>query len=101
MCKDRGDKVNRQQRRKLIKNGVTADDLKLLHETTKANSIKFSTDAFAVATCMVLHDKFGFGEVRLKRAVNYITEQFEAITENYVKLGDMKKVLLEECKIKF
>lgn len=93
--------MNRQQRRKLVKKGVTIEDLKELQDITKHKSIEFTTDAFAVATAMVLHDKFGFGEVRLKRAIDYITDQFDAITEDYVSLDEMKKVLLEECKIRF
>lgn len=56
---------------------------------------------YSVAVAMVLRDKYGFGEVRMKRIMKEITEQFEMITEGYVSLDDMKKVLLEEVKIKF
>lgn len=97
--------MNRQQRRKMVKKGVTAEDLKMVQditkEQTKRHSIHFATEAFAVATAITLRDKFGFGEVRLKRATNHIANTFEAITEGYVSLDDLKKVLLEECNFEF
>ena len=97
--------MNRQQRRKMVKNGVTPEDLKKLYNTTKdatkKATIHASSEAFAVITAMVLHDKFGFGEKRLRRAIGYLVEGFDAITEDYATLEDMKKVLDEECNIQF
>jgi len=91
--------MNREQRRRAIKKGVTANDLKYLQEETKKTSISFTTDAYSVAVATVLHDKFGFGEIRLKRALAHIEDTFDSINKDYVKLNELKKVILDECKI--
>ena len=76
-------------------------ELKQLDISIKQESIKFTVEMYSVAVAMVLRDKYRFGEVRMKRIMKEITEQFEMITEGYVSLDDMKKVLLEEVKIRF
>lgn len=91
--------MNRKDRRKLIKKGVTANDLKTLYNNTKETSIHFTTSAYSAAVALVLHDKFGFGEVRLKRALSHIEDTFESINEGNVKIDDIKRTILEECKI--
>lgn len=93
--------MNREERRKQSRIGITAKELKQLDISIKQESIKFTVEMYSVAVAMVLRDKYGFGEVRMKRIMKEITEQFEMITEGYVSLDDMKKVLLEEVKIKF
>ena len=93
--------MNREERRKQSRIGITAKELKQLDNSIKQESIKFTVEMYSVAVAMVLRDKYGFGEVRMKRIMKEITEQFEMITEGYVSLDDMKKVLLEEVKIKF
>ena len=93
--------MNREERRKQSRIGITAKELKQLDISIKQKSIKFTVEMYSVAVAMVLRDKYGFGEVRMKRIMKEITEQFEMITEGYVSLDDMKKVLLEEVKIRF
>ena len=93
--------MSREERRKQSRIGITAKELKQLDISIKQESIKFTVEMYSVAVAMVLRDKYRFGEVRIKRIMKEITEQFEMITEGYVSLDDMKKVLLEEVKIKF
>lgn len=93
--------MNREERRKQSRIGITAKELKQLDISIKQESIKFTVEMYSVAVAMVLRDKYRFGEVRMKRIMKEITEQFEMITEGYVSLDDMKKVLLEEVKIRF
>ena len=50
---------------------------------------------------MVLHDKLGFDPVRLQRIMGQIQEAFDAISEDYVTIGDMEMTLLEDCGIRF
>ena len=92
-----------EQRRKkeTNKNRYNSKGIKQLDISIKQESIKFTVEMYSVAVAMVLRDKYRFGEVRMKRIMKEITEQFEMITEGYVSLDDMKKVLLEEVKIKF
>lgn len=91
--------MNREQRRKIVKEGVTPEDLKFLYNQTKATSIHFTTSAYSAAVAIVLHDKFGFGEVRLKRVLAEIEDTFDSIEKGYVKIEDIKKVILDECKV--
>lgn len=91
--------MNREQRRKIAKKGVTPQDLKLLYNQTKETSIHFTISAYSAAVAIVLHDKFGFGEVRLKRALAEIEDTFDSIEKGYVRVDDIKKVILDECKV--
>lgn len=50
---------------------------------------------------MVLHDKLGFGPVRLNRTMGQIQDMFDSIQRDYVKIADLEKTLLEECGIHF
>ena len=93
--------MNKEQRRKTAKKGVTANDLKLIQDAAYNKAIEKAVANYAVASAVVLHDKFGYGEVRLKRYLQEAYDLFDAINEDYVNFDDMKKVLLEECKIKF
>jgi len=49
----------------------------------------------------VLHDKWGFGKVRLTRFLDQLYDLLESIEQGYLTVEDCKKVLLEECKINF
>ena len=91
--------MNREQRRKLVKQGVTADDLKRIYEQTKATSIKYAVSAYSTALAIVLHDKYGFGEKRLKAVLAQVEDTFDSIVQGYVSLDDLKKTILEECKV--
>ena len=93
--------LSRQVERRMKRKGISLEEYRIMEEETKKESIKITTEALAIATAMALRDKFGFGEVRLKRVIHYITENFEMINEGYVNLEDMKEILLKECKIRF
>ena len=93
--------MNRQQRRKLAKQGVDHKDLKVLYDATKQESIKQAVKLYSVAVAMVLHDKWGFGKVRLQRFLNQAQNLFDSIEKGYVSLDDCEKILLEECDVEF
>lgn len=89
--------MNRQQRRAANKRGITDRDLRQEHFA----GIHFAVKCYSVAVAMVLHDKLGFGSVRLNRAMSQIQETFDSIQHDYVKIGDLEKTLQEECGILF
>lgn len=89
--------MNRQQRRAASKRGITDRDLRQEH----FDGIRFAVKCYSVAVAMVLHDKLGFGEVRLNRTMGQIQDMFDSIQRDYVKIGDLEKTLLEECGISF
>ena len=89
--------MNRKQRRAAAKRGITATDLR----QERYDGIRYAVKCYSVAVAMVLHDKLGFGPVRLQRIMGQIQEAFDAISEDYVTIGDMEMALLEECGIRF
>lgn len=91
--------MNRAQRRNLAKKGVTAEDLKRIYEQTKATSIKYTVSAYSTALAIVLHDKYGFGEKRLKTLLAQVEDTFDSIVQGYVSIDELKKTILEECKV--
>lgn len=91
--------MNRAERRRLAKKGVTSEDLKFIYQTTKDEAIKLSVKNYTAAFALVLRDKWGFGETRMKRILGQIQEQFDAINQGYVNCDDIIKVLSEECNI--
>lgn len=89
--------MNRKQRRAAEKRGITAYDLK----QERYDGISFAVKCYSVAVAMVLHDKLGFGPVRLSRTLGQIQDLFDSVQRNYVKIGDLEKTLREECGILF
>lgn len=89
--------MNRQQRRAANKRGITDRDLRQEH----FDGIRFAVKCYSVAVAMVLHDKLGFGSIRLNRVMGQIQETFDSIQRDYVKIGDLEKTLQEECGILF
>ncbi len=62
--------------------------------------LKAAHKSFLVLGCMVLHDKFGFGEKRLKKFIEEFFKQADAYGSGHVEsVSDFEKVLEEECNI--
>ncbi|WP_455577083.1 hypothetical protein [Anaerosinus sp.] len=91
--------MNRSSRRKLSKKGVAEKVIGLaLTDTQRKIRIDTINDLSAMVY-MVLHDKFGFGEKRIKRFYSEMGKLGECMRDGLVNMDDMKKMLLEECKI--
>ena len=54
--------------------------------------------AFAIFL-MVMHDKWGFGAIRLNRLFNHICELSELVGDGYVSTAEIKKMLRDEMGI--
>lgn len=91
--------MNRAERRKRAKQGVTHKDLKLIQNEVQHQAIKESVRIYSTAVAMVLRDKLGFGKVRMERTLVDIQELFDAMTEGYVSVEDIQKTLYEECDV--
>lgn len=89
--------MNRQQRRKSIKRGVTVSDLK----QEQLDGIRFAVRAYSVAVAMVLHDKLRFGDTKLKQTINQIQDLFDSVSRDYITIADLEETLLEDCGISF
>ena len=47
----------------------------------------------------VLHDKWGWGHVRIKRLLEQVDDVFDSINKNYVSIEDLQKAILDEIGI--
>ncbi len=63
----------------------------LIQSTHKANMI---------LTLTVLHDKFGFGTVRLDRFQKAYAELLDSYNQDYVNVHDLNNTLFEETGLK-
>ena len=70
--------------------------------TETQQKIRFDTiNDLMIMSLMVLHDKFGFGEKRLKKFHTEIASLGECLIAGTVNLDDIKDYLQENCKVKF
>ena len=93
--------MNRKLRRELAKKGnletVVAGAI-----TETQQKIRFDTiNDLMLMSLMVLHDKYGFGEKRLKKFHTEIASLGECLIAGTVNLDDIKDYLQENCKVKF
>jgi len=91
--------MNRAERRRLQKKGITAKDLKMIEEASAKNAINYATNAMIASFAICLHDKWGWGQVRLKRLLDQVNETFDCIDKDYVTIEDIKKAIFEETGI--
>lgn len=68
-------------------------------EQAKIDGISFATSAIMASLAINLHDKWGWGQVRVQRVMDQVQETFDSITLDYVSVEDLKKAVLEDLKI--
>lgn len=74
---------------------LRASDLRKIKNEVKNEAVT----AAIVIFLMVMRDKFGYGIVRIKRIYAEINKLSQSISEGYVSLYDLKKVLEDEAGI--
>lgn len=101
--------MNRQQRRQKKKEGVQpkkepvinikySDLVKIKKEAAKeAGEIALLLMLSIPVT--VLHDKWGFGKVRIDRFTDQVLDLYDSFEKDYVTLEDLQQCLLEEAGI--
>lgn len=70
-------------------------DLDKFSEQVKVNTVKTVTTVMAVT----LHDEFGFGQKRIKQAIDRFLLKCDCIGEGYCTLEENAAILREECKL--
>ena len=48
---------------------------------------------------LVLHDKFGFGAERCKKAISEFEELWDSVNKNYLTLEDIQQTVRETVKL--
>ena len=98
--------MNRQMRRarqrELLKKDtelISGEDLARQYEEVKRESVSQAIELYSLAVMTVLHDKLGFGQKRITRFNEQVHDVIDSINQGYITKEDLKRVLLEECKI--
>lgn len=91
--------MNRAERRRLQKQGLTAKDIKAIEDSSALKGIDFAVSGMIASFVITLHDKWGWGHVRIKRLLEQVDDVFDSIDKDYVTIEDLRKVILEEIGI--
>lgn len=91
--------MNRAERRRLQKQGLTAKDIKAIEDNSALKGIDFAVSGMIASFVITLHDKWGWGHVRIKRLLEQVDDVFDSIDKDYVSIEDLRKVILEEIGI--
>lgn len=91
--------MNRSERRRLEKKGVTAKDLKVIESNSASKAIDYAVSGMIASFALVLHDKWGWGQTRIKRLLDQVNEQFDSIDNDLLTIEDMKQTILDEIGI--
>lgn len=76
---------------------LTRKEYDALKEAERMNATKIIN----LIPLIVLHDKFGFGKVRLERYLEHFQEAVDSLNSGHLDLKDVQKVMLDEVKIAF
>lgn len=91
--------MNRSERRNLQKKGVTAKDLKVIEHDSAMKAIDFATSGMIASFALVLHDKWGWGQTRIKRLLDQVDEQFDSVDKDLISIEDLKQTVFDEIGI--
>ena len=91
--------MNRAQRRKKIKNGMTMEDLRYIQNETKKEAVDQAVTSLTASFLLTLKDDFGFGAKRAQRLLEGVQNQFDAVTKGYISLDDMRETIEKELRI--
>lgn len=91
--------MNRAERRRLQKQGLTAKDIKAIEDSSALKGIDFAVSGMIASFVITLHDKWGWGHVRIKRLLEQVDDVFDSIDKDYVTIEDLRKVILDEIGI--
>jgi hypothetical protein len=97
--------MNRAERRKQ-KNAtppktyvLTEDQIAKLKQDAVQEAMRKTFLMFMSIPVMVLHDKFGFGQTRLGRFMDYAVMWYESVYNDEMRLMELVKVAGDECGI--
>ena len=97
--------MNRAERRRNAKQEkprtyvLTDDQIEKMKRDAVHEASRKAFLMFMSIPVMVLHDKFGFGKIRLSRFMDYALVWFESVYDNETKLLELVKIAEEECGI--
>lgn len=96
--------MNRAERRRHGKSApktyvLTEDQIEQMKLEAVNTATRRAFLMFMALPVMVLHDKFGFGKLRLSRFMHYALTWYEAVQNNETRLMELVKIAETECGI--
>lgn len=79
---------------------LTEDQINKLKRDAMNEAMRKTFLMFMSIPVMVLHDKFGFGKVRLERFMHYAVMWFESVHNDETRLAELVKIAGDECGIR-
>ena len=99
--------MNRAERRKNKQSAqkpktyvLTEDQITKMKQDAVKEATRKAFFMFMSIPVMVLHDKFGFGKIRLGRFMDYALIWFESVQDNDTSLMELMKIAEKECGIR-
>ena len=78
---------------------VSRDDYLGIRHDASVEAAKFDTEILLTCFAQVLHDSFGFGYIRVERALSEVDTTFGKVLSGEIDFDDMKKKLADEVGI--
>lgn len=98
--------MNRAERRKHKQSAqkpktyvLTEDQINKMKMDAVQEATRRAFLMFLSIPVMILHDKFGFGKIRLGRFMHYALIWYEAIQNDEVRIMELVKIAEDECGI--
>lgn len=98
--------MNRAERRKHKQSAqkpktyvLTEDQINKMKMDAVQEATRRAFLMFLSIPVMILHDKFGFGKIRLGRFMHYALMWYEAIQNDEVRMMELVKIAEDECGI--
>lgn len=96
--------VNRELWRRYARGNLTKEELAELISRTAASvadeiaaeELYNTNRLFRIAICLYMHDKEGYGKIRLKRMIDELENILESWEEGLLTVDDMAQTLLDE-----
>ena len=98
--------MNRAERRRSARQEkpktyvLTEDQINQIKRDAVNEATRKAFLMFMAIPVMVLHDKFGFGKLRLGRFMDYVLIWYESVQNNETQLMELVKIAEKECGIR-
>lgn len=98
--------MNRAERRRSARQEkprtyvLTEDQINQIKQDAVQTATRRAFLMFMAIPVMVLHDKFGFGKIRLGRFMDYVLIWYESVQNNETQLMELVKIAEKECAIR-
>jgi hypothetical protein len=91
--------MNRAERRRLERQKIKPQDIKAIEDAAGIRGVRYAVDSMFLVLATCLHDKWGWGHVRIKRLFDQMDNLFDSVDKDFVSIEDLKTILENEIGI--